>query len=136
MTDRLCSAIHPDYWLCTSLEGHSGPHEARGTSDVLATWDNDNDAEQDANDFPEGSTEWHAWGLGHTYGQTHDVTDEPLSGEWADGPSPADVISAAWQAVMGPSWDTYADGSDDDRDDDTGILDAWEAGARHAWRNR
>lgn len=82
------------------------------------------------NTYAEGTLEWHAWGAGNDYrlsiGDRQD--DAPLSGEWADGPTPCQAIVAAWQGVLGKSWDTYNDGTPDDRDWDDAILDAWEAG--------
>lgn len=81
------------------------------------------------NNYVEGSLEWEAWGLGRDYALAHGNTDpEPLSGEWAEGPWTVDIIREAWRRVMGPSWDTYTDGTDDDRDSDTDVLDAWESG--------
>lgn len=81
------------------------------------------------NNYAEGSLEWHAWGNGAAYqGTTGTYRDDPLSGEWAGDPTPADVIRQAWQDVMGPSWDTFEHGTDDDRDSDDAIVSAWEEG--------
>lgn len=80
------------------------------------------------NPYAMGALEWHAWGAGHTYGLTHAYRDAPLSGKWAGDILPPDVILAAWKAVLGSTWDTYSDGSEEDRDADSDILDAWEGG--------
>lgn len=81
------------------------------------------------NEHAIGTPQWHAWGNGNTYARIHgNDADAPLSGEWAGDPTPADVIRQAWQDVMGPSWDTYTDGSDTDRDEDDSIVEAWEEG--------
>lgn len=81
------------------------------------------------NPYAMGTPEWHAWGNGADYqARTGAYRDNPLSGEWADDPTPTDVIRQAWQDVMGPSWDTYSDGTDEDRDSDDEIVNAWEEG--------
>lgn len=76
-----------------------------------------------------GTPECIAYAYGVKHRQTHyEPVDNPLSGEWVGEPTPADVIRAVWCEILGPSWDTYIDGTDDDRDADDAILDAWEEG--------
>jgi len=90
-----------------------------------------------ANDYVEGTLEWHAWGAGNDYGILSGIAKDemPLSGEWADGVLIQDVIRAAWQAILGAPWDTYTDGDDEDRDADEDILNAWEQGYRDAFND-
>ena len=85
------------------------------------------------NDYAEGTLEWHAWGRGFNYGELTSERDEPLSGEFAGDPLPHVIISRVWTDVLGESWDTYSDGDEDDRDQDSDILDAWEEGYRAAY---
>lgn len=82
------------------------------------------------NEYAEGSLEWHAWGHGFDYGQAHPgMSNTPLDGQWAGNPLSSDVIRQAWRDVLGASWDTFTDGTVDDRDNDDDILTAWEQGA-------
>lgn len=82
-----------------------------------------------ANNYAEGTPEWHAYGHGYAHGLCW-MTErsEPLDGQWAGSPLPHEVIREAWRNVMGGDWDTYVDGDEDDRDGDDSILDAWESG--------
>lgn len=85
------------------------------------------------NPYPLGSVECIAYAHGAAYAATHERRDDPLSGEWAGDPVPADVIRAVWREVLGESWDTYIDGTESDRDDDDAITDAWCEGAAEVW---
>lgn len=81
------------------------------------------------NDYPAGTPEWYAWGLGNDYAAIHgNERPDPLSGEWAGDPVPHEVITQTWKAVLGDSWDTYVDGTDEDRDADDEIVEAWLSG--------
>lgn len=82
-----------------------------------------------SNPYALGTPECIAYAMGEEYGSGVEVCDPaPLSGEWAGDLLPHDVIASVWREIMGPSWDTYADGTDDDREEDGAILDAWEEG--------
>lgn len=76
------------------------------------------------NNYFESTLEWYAWGLGNDYAQGLAPNPNLL---------PRDIISAAWKSVLGDSWDTYTDGTPDDRDADHAILDAWSEGANAYW---
>lgn len=54
------------------------------------------------NPYPEGSLEWHAWGLGFDYSKATGgiYGDTPLSGEWADQPTPA-TVSRTVESIVG-----------------------------------
>lgn len=74
------------------------------------------------NPEPEGSDIWHAWGLGFEYAeQTGGVYDSPLSGEWADCPTPHAIVAKVMR-LMG--FET----SDCEEGQDTEIADAFELG--------
>lgn len=87
----------------------------------------------EGNPYPLGSVECIAYAHGAEYAMTHQRRENPLSGEWAGDPTPADVIRAVWRELLGESWDTFTDGTENDRDDDDAISDAWEEGAREVW---
>lgn len=74
------------------------------------------------NPEPEGSDIWHAWGLGFEYAeQTGGVYDSPLSGEWADCPTPHAIVAKVMR-LMG--FET----SDCEEGQDAEIADAFELG--------
>lgn len=86
------------------------------------------------NEYAEGSLEWRAWGEGYAYAErTGGAYDAPLSGEWADMPTIADVGTMVGRHVFGADYspDDYAEdresGVIDDFDEEA-ILEAFEHG--------
>lgn len=58
-----------------------------------------------SNEYPAGTTEAEAYALGYAYAtRTDGAYDWPLSGEWADMPTPYAVTLTVARTIFGGSW--------------------------------
>lgn len=79
-----------------------------------------------SNPYQLGSVECNAYAMGEEYARLigHNDDNEPLSGEWADGPHVPSIVGQVMTETLG-SGATEDDATPEEWD---AICDAWEAG--------